>query len=180
MTKNNLMRAGAIGVLGTIFMQGCSVNRGGEVTNYSEARRHNESIEQDLSSTREANRRSPDALGNKPSSAKDYLEYDFKFVELNNDQFYDFIGDGRRVVLFYADWAGPCKKVMPEFEKVAHEMSDVHFGRVNIGDCKDLASKFSIDAIPRTLFFEEGREIRAYDGFMSADLIYRRMGEAFK
>ncbi len=156
------------GLIASTFLSGCALNNN-RAGDYSESQR-SPNISKGV----------PDSMGNMPTGREFGQDHRFNFVELNNDQFYDFIGEGRRVVLFYADWAGPCKKVMPEFEKVAREISDVYFGKVNIDNCKDLASKFSIGAIPRTLLFEEGREIKAYSGFMSADLIYRRMGEAFK
>ena len=49
---------------------------------------------------------------------------------------------------FYADWCGPCKLVEPEVKKLAEEVKDVEFVKVNIDKVKELASYFNIRAIP--------------------------------
>jgi len=49
---------------------------------------------------------------------------------------------------FYADWCAPCKLVEPEVKKLAEEVKDVEFVKVNIDKVKELASYFNIQAIP--------------------------------
>lgn len=49
---------------------------------------------------------------------------------------------------FYADWCGPCKMVEPEVKKLANEVKDVEFVKVNIDRAKELADLFKIQAIP--------------------------------
>lgn len=57
------------------------------------------------------------------------------------------------VVDFWANWCGPCKKMMPYMEQLAEKYKDqIIFCKVNTDVEKELASVFNVNALP-TLFF---------------------------
>lgn len=43
----------------------------------------------------------------------------------------------RVIVDFYAPWCKPCKRIMPEYEKMAGDFSEVKFVKVNIEELDD-------------------------------------------
>lgn len=80
----------------------------------------------------------------------DFIAYIFDYKSGS-----DFIlkGDKPVVLDFWANWCGPCKKLMPYMEQLAEKYKDqVIFCKVNTDVEKELASVFNIVALP-TIFF---------------------------
>lgn len=84
------------------------------------------------------------------------------------------IVDGRpAVVKFYADWCGPCKVYAPIFDEVAADYgSRIKVASVNLDENRDIAQKYSIRAIPATLFFDaKGNQVKRIDGVVAGDTL---------
>lgn len=63
------------------------------------------------------------------------------------------------VVDLWAPWCGPCRMLSPIIEGVAPEYEGkVKFGKLNIDDNPQTASKYGINSIP-TVFFVKNGEI---------------------
>lgn len=60
------------------------------------------------------------------------------------------------VIDFWASWCGPCKMLAPIFEKVANDMTDVKFCKVNVDEEPELARKFMISSIPTVICVKNG------------------------
>lgn len=59
---------------------------------------------------------------------------------------------------FYADWCGPCKKQDPILEEVEEEWEDndvIEFEKVDIDENSELAQNFSVRSIPTIIIIEE-------------------------
>lgn len=77
---------------------------------------------------------------------------------LTSADFASTIASGVTLVDMYADWCGPCQRIAPIVEELAHEYE----GKANI--CKldvdasgDIAQQFGVMSIPTILIFKDGQ-----------------------
>lgn len=89
-----------------------------------------------------------------------------KVKELSNSEFQDFIKDKIVLIDFSADWCMPCLMM----DSIVDELSDkfkgkIKFGKVDVGENKEIARKFEVFSIPNFILFKKG-EIA--DQFMGA------------
>ncbi len=70
------------------------------------------------------------------------------------------------VIDFWASWCGPCKMLAPIFEKVAGDMTDVKFCKVNVDEEPELARKFMISSIPTVICVKNGEQKDISVGYM--------------
>ncbi|MBR6049888.1 MAG: thioredoxin [Clostridia bacterium] len=70
------------------------------------------------------------------------------------------------VIDFWASWCGPCKMLAPIFEKVAGDMTDVKFCKVNVDEEPELARKFMISSIPTVICVKNGEQKDINVGYM--------------
>lgn len=93
--------------------------------------------------------------------------------ELNNTSFADAINVSKPVVVdFWAAWCMPCKVFAPVFEELSSELGDIaDFGKVNIDENNDLASKYGITSIPTLVVFKDGEEVDRLIGVNPKDVV---------
>jgi thioredoxin 1 len=84
-----------------------------------------------------------------------------KPVMLNKNNFESFLSQNENAVVdFYADWCMPCRYVSPIIEELAKELSDrLAFGKLNVDENQEIATRFGISAIPTLIFFKKGRPV---------------------
>lgn len=70
------------------------------------------------------------------------------------------------VIDFWASWCGPCKMLAPIFEKVAGDVTDVKFCKVNVDEEPELAKKFMISSIPTVICVKNGEQKDISVGYM--------------
>jgi thioredoxin 1 len=70
------------------------------------------------------------------------------------------------VVDFWAAWCGPCKMIAPVFEKLAGEMKNVKFAKLNVDENTGLAQQSSILGIPCMVVYKNGEEVDRIVGFL--------------
>src|SRR5689334_21453589 len=68
------------------------------------------------------------------------------------------------VIDFYADWCGPCKVMAPHFEKLAASHPKAVFLKVNIDRFGELASRYSITAMPTYAVLKDGQVVEKVVG----------------
>ena len=106
-----------------------------------------------------------------------YVNYLKEGFELEPTKLENEIAEGKKLVLFYADWCGHCKKIKPEWDETAEEVNkkDKKMLKVNCGGGtkkeKEIMSKYNIDGYPTIIVFDNG-VASPYEG--------KRTKEAFK
>lgn len=73
---------------------------------------------------------------------------------------------GRGVVVdFSAPWCGPCKKIAPDFHRLAQTWShSIDFFTVNVDNAEELVSHFDVRSVPVFLFFKDNKVIDTQKG----------------
>lgn len=88
-----------------------------------------------------------------------------KYLEKEND--FDEIIKGHVLVDFYADWCGPCKRLMTILE----EINEIDILKVNVDMFPDIAKRYGIMSIPTLILFENCSEVKKEIGFKTKDEI---------
>ncbi|MBN1431564.1 MAG: thioredoxin [Methanomicrobiaceae archaeon] len=98
--------------------------------------------------------------------------------ELN---FQSFLEENRFAVIdMWAEWCGPCRRVAPVIEELAHDYSGrITFGKCNTDENQSLAAAFSISAIPSLLFFSDGKLINRVTGAYPKDALEKQIKSTF-
>lgn len=86
---------------------------------------------------------------------------------LENESEFDELIKGRVLVDFYADWCGPCKRLMPILE----DIKDIDILKVNVDSFGNLSRSFGIMSIPTLILFDNKKEIKKSIGFKTREEI---------
>lgn len=76
----------------------------------------------------------------------------------NKADFQELLNEGKPILIdFYADWCGPCQRLLPTVEKLATKHAD-HFSiaKVNVEEFTDLAQEYGVRSIPALFFVQDG------------------------
>jgi len=68
------------------------------------------------------------------------------------------------LVDFYADWCGPCKKLSPLLDQLAHQTEGARIVKVNIDDSPELAIRYGVKGIPHLQVFKGGKAVAQHVG----------------
>lgn len=90
--------------------------------------------------------------------------------ELTNSEFENFTKEGTVLIDFFAEWCMPCVMMGPVIEELSEEFKEkVKFGKVNIEDNSELASKFNVSSIPNFVLFKDGKVVEQIIGSMTQE-----------
>ncbi|KAJ0055476.1 hypothetical protein NL108_003858 [Boleophthalmus pectinirostris] len=73
-------------------------------------------------------------------------------------------GDKLLVIDFTAAWCGPCKMIAPVFEKMAADMKDCVFLKVDVDDAEELTAFCEVSSMPTFVFFKNGAQVEKFSG----------------
>jgi protein disulfide-isomerase A6 len=111
-------------------------------------------------------------------------------VDLDPSNFDKIVMDKNKDVLveFFAPWCGHCKKLAPDYEKVANAFvnePNVVIAKIDADKHKDLASKYGVSGFPTIKFFsksnkepisyDQSREVEAFVNFINEKAGTERM-----
>jgi len=90
--------------------------------------------------------------------------------ELTSGEFEKFAREGLVFIDFFADWCMPCTMMSPIIEDLSREFKGkIKFGKINVEDNEELASKFDVVSIPNFILFKNGKKIEQFVGAMDAE-----------
>lgn len=94
-----------------------------------------------------------------------------KIMNIKEEEFEEKVlkSDKKVLVDFYADWCGPCKMMGPVIEKLAEEVDDISFVKVNVDNAQNISRRYGIMSIPALFIFENGEVVKNSVGFKSLD-----------
>jgi thioredoxin 1 len=92
-------------------------------------------------------------------------------VKLTSSSFDSFIDTGLPVLVdFWADWCMPCRMMAPVMEELAQAYTEkALFGKVNVDENSQIASRYGIMSIPRFLIFKNGTLVEKIVGAVGRD-----------
>jgi len=98
---------------------------------------------------------------------------------INDEQLNEAIKSGEKtLVLFSADWCGPCKIIKPALEKLETELSEnIKIVKADVSDSEISAKKFNIKNIPTCVIIEGEKEIARFSGVKNDEQIKKFLEE---
>jgi thioredoxin 1 len=92
-------------------------------------------------------------------------------VKLTSSTFDDFLKSDLPVLVdFWADWCMPCRMMAPAMEELAQEFAGkAMFGKLNVDDNPDVASRYGVMSIPHFLIFKNGNLAQKIVGAVGKD-----------
>ncbi|EFJ32067.1 hypothetical protein SELMODRAFT_74205 [Selaginella moellendorffii] len=80
------------------------------------------------------------------------------------------------LVDFYATWCGPCQFMVPILGEVQTAMKDeITVVKIDSEKYSDLASKYSIEALPTFILFKNGSPVDRFEGALPAAKLMERI-----
>lgn len=80
------------------------------------------------------------------------------------------------LVDFYATWCGPCQMMAPILEQVnANMQGQLKVVKIDTDKYPQLASEYSIHALPTLVLFKNGKPVDRIEGVQSAPQLMQRL-----
>ena len=76
----------------------------------------------------------------------------------------DITKDKKVVIDFFAPWCGPCKRIAPDYEKLAETYTDIEFVKCNVDESSELAELFEVQSLPTFLLINNLKVVHKFVG----------------
>ncbi|MCK4885134.1 thioredoxin [Candidatus Bathyarchaeota archaeon] len=90
---------------------------------------------------------------------------------MDSSSFDSFLNTDLPVLVdFWADWCMPCRMMAPVMEELAQAYAErALFGKVNVDENPQIASRYGIMSIPHFLIFKNGTRVEKIVGAVGRD-----------
>jgi thioredoxin 1 len=87
-------------------------------------------------------------------------------TKLTTSSFDDFLNTDKPVLIdFWADWCMPCRMMAPVMDELSQAYAGkAQFGKVNVDENPQIASRYGIMSIPHFLIFKNGTRVEKIVG----------------
>ena len=92
-----------------------------------------------------------------------------EIIEVNEQNFDDYLTRGKLLACFYATWCGPCKMLHPELEAIKDKIQIV---KINVDENMNLCKRYGVMSMPTLIYFNDG-EKKAHVGYMPKEEILK-------
>lgn len=94
-------------------------------------------------------------------------------ITITKENFEKEVLQNKKTVLldFSATWCGPCQMIAPVIHEIADEYPEYAVCKIDVDECPELASAFSIVSIPTLITVKEGRAINKSVGYITKEKI---------
>ena len=80
----------------------------------------------------------------------------------------------KTLIVFYADWCGPCKVYKPVYERLERNFPDINVLRVNVDNAMEISRTYGVRGVPYSIMVNDGKKKSAL-GVIS----YNQLKESF-
>ena len=100
-------------------------------------------------------------------------------ISVNEENFENEVIKSSKPVLidFNADWCGPCRMLGPILDKISDENDSIKIVSINVDDNENIASEYSVSAIPCLVMIKDGKEEKRNVGLLSRSELDKFIGE---
>ena len=104
-----------------------------------------------------------------------------KPIELTDASFDENVKKYQLIVIdSWASWCPPCRMLVPVVESLAKKLTGkVVFGKLNVDENKEIATKYEIMSIPTLLVFKNGKLVDRLIGAMPESLLEKKLESFF-
>ncbi|MCD4820526.1 MAG: thioredoxin [Methanococcoides sp.] len=98
-------------------------------------------------------------------------------IHVTDADFNEFISKYPITVIdCWAEWCGPCRKLIPIIDALAREyQGKIVFGKLNTDENQMVARNFNITAIPTLLVFKNGKDATQIVGALQKEQLIERL-----
>ena len=101
---------------------------------------------------------------------------DDKVSELTKGEFEEFTKQGLVLIDFFADWCMPCMMMSPIIDDLSEKFKGkIKFGKVDVGENKEIAQKFNVNSIPNFTLLRDGEIVEQFIGAVSSEELEEKL-----
>lgn len=98
-------------------------------------------------------------------------------INLTDESFDSIINENKLVLVdFWADWCGPCKKMLPILEEMDSE-GVLPIAKLNVDENLKKTTEYSISSIPTMVLFKDGQIVHKIVGAKPKHTILKEISE---